>query len=439
MAVPLGGKSSCAQRLEVADLLIPFCDAGSINNKDISGVVRKRIIVSLAYVDVENLHQRIFQLDHIEWGDVKNYLADISHSTAEWMQLIHLLDFVGEPPIRDAVMELIQSTLAGIAASNSKGAAHLNLRPIESLRLAFVRSKITGNITWDLLCKTLLVCNISDIDPTAALASLLSHYGIKGAAELQCQLLGFRQTPSEYVDDFNFILHEDRCKVREHVVMESMRNVMARRKATQRGILSMFAAQKRPSLSLILSSKRLKDNAEHPQDSFRAFCTTARLPANGNRHLHLIAYFLVCMPPDHPDRRAQIARVVGSEHPADFVIVTPDLDALREVTVATRHVGPACDNLRRFREACITGCTLPQNSKGLLWSSVLHLYMASYCRPAIAKDLWAHITATHMSSGTTDASWLHASASPEVQNRVAAFVRQKPMALVTVVNLMMQS
>ena len=132
----------------------------------------------------------------------------------------------------------------------------------------------------------------------------------------------------------------------------------------------------------------MQDNAEHPQDSFRAFCTTARLPANGNRHLHLIAYFLVCLP-EHPDRRAQIARVVGSEHPADFVIVTPDLDALREVTIATRHIGPACDDLRRFREACITGSTLPQNSKGLLWSSVLHLYIASYCRPAIAKvKIW---------------------------------------------------
>ena len=51
--------------------------------------------------------------------------------------------------------------------------------------------------------------------------------------------------------------------------MESMRNVEARRKATHRGIMSMFAAQRRPSLSLILSSKRLKDTSEHPQDSFR--------------------------------------------------------------------------------------------------------------------------------------------------------------------------
>jgi hypothetical protein len=170
----------------------------------------------------------------------------------------------------------------------------------------------------------------------------------------------------------------------------------------------------------------------------QAFCITARLPANGNRHLHLIAYFLVCLP-EHPDRKAQIARLIGSEHPADIAIVTPDINALREITVSTRHIGAACDELRRFREACITGSTLPQNSKGLLWSSVLHLYMSSYCRPAIAKDLWAHITAMHMNNGTTDSSWLHASASPEVQTRVAAFVRQRPMALNTVVNLMMQS
>jgi hypothetical protein len=102
---------SRAQCTEVADLILPFCDAGSINCKDINAVVRKRIIASLAYVDVEQLHQRIFPSAHIEWNDVKNYLAEVSHSTAEWMQLIHLFDFVDEGPIREGVLELIQSTL----------------------------------------------------------------------------------------------------------------------------------------------------------------------------------------------------------------------------------------------------------------------------------------------------------------------------------------
>ena len=87
------------------------------------------------------------------------------------------------------------------------------------MRLSYARSKIAnGNgVTWDLLCKTLLVCNIADIDHSSALTALLSQYGIKGAAELQCQLLTFRHTPAEYADDFEYILHATRCKVRVSV------------------------------------------------------------------------------------------------------------------------------------------------------------------------------------------------------------------------------
>jgi hypothetical protein len=84
------------------------------------------------------------------------------------------------------------------------------------MRLSYARSKIAnGNgVTWDLLCKTLLVCNVADIDHSSALSALLSQYGMKGAAELQCQLLTFRHTPAEYADDFEYILHTNRCKVR---------------------------------------------------------------------------------------------------------------------------------------------------------------------------------------------------------------------------------
>ena len=44
--------------MEVADLLIPFCDAGSVSCK--VGGARRRIVVSLAFVDVHVLYAKVF-------------------------------------------------------------------------------------------------------------------------------------------------------------------------------------------------------------------------------------------------------------------------------------------------------------------------------------------------------------------------------------------
>lgn len=55
-------------------------------------------MASLAFVDVRELYTKVFgSHSHIEWNDVKNYLAEVNHTTEEWLALVHLLDFAEVP------------------------------------------------------------------------------------------------------------------------------------------------------------------------------------------------------------------------------------------------------------------------------------------------------------------------------------------------------
>ena len=129
---------------EVADLLLPFCEAGSLNSKEISLNVRKRILVSISFVEVEPLYQRIFGGHaHLEWCDVRQYLQEASHSTAEWMQLMQLLDFVEEPPIRECVADLMQCVGGSGTASNK--AISKALTPLESMRVCLWKARVNGS------------------------------------------------------------------------------------------------------------------------------------------------------------------------------------------------------------------------------------------------------------------------------------------------------
>ena len=47
----------------------------------------------------------------------------------------------------------------------------------------------------------------------------------KGEADVLCQLSAYRHTPDEYAGAFAFILDGERCREREHLVVQSMQRV----------------------------------------------------------------------------------------------------------------------------------------------------------------------------------------------------------------------
>jgi hypothetical protein len=101
------------QNTGVADLLTPFCEAGSLNVRDVSRAVRKRILVSLSFADLPDLHAKLFHEHHMDWAGVNEYLQamrknrcwvwraplrlvpqDVSFTAQDWLQILGLVDFV---------------------------------------------------------------------------------------------------------------------------------------------------------------------------------------------------------------------------------------------------------------------------------------------------------------------------------------------------------
>lgn len=452
-----------ADQTEIADLLLPFCEAASISHRDPTTVVKKRILASLvSFIDNEALHRRVFgQQSHIEWEHVQNYLSDAVLTLNEWMQILALIDFVDEPVVRDEVHDIIRNSaikqgagsqlignMSSFATSKCTTSRHANDRlvsPLESMRISMSKAQVNP-LTWDKICKALLIVNLSGLDANSALTQLLelSPSMRSVTTDVLSNLSAFRHTPSEYENDIAFIMDSSRCRVREHMIVQSIDRVEAQATARRQNLQTTFSANKRPSLTQMLQAYHLTkgsscDGKTPNEDSLSSFCKNARLSVNSNHRTKLIIYFLVCLPDSCGDKKGNIARVLGcnsvlSAAISNMVIVTPDLNALRDAVMGTKHAGGACEELRRFRECCVSATMI--NSNCLTWTAVLQLYLASYCRPMVTKDLFTHIL-THYANG--DAQWLQATASGEVDARLNTFARQWSMALTTVVDLMLQS
>jgi len=170
----VGGTSMMQQPAATmtADLLIPFCEASSLNVRDVSRTVRKRIVVSLSFTDHRELHERLFKDHHIDWAGVNDYLQvgiiplrseggspitaghflhasglDVHHGPAglcagsPFCLVFHsvggVMFGVQEAQPSAELGELLQSAFAGLRVS---GTQTKDLSPLESLRLCFARS-----------------------------------------------------------------------------------------------------------------------------------------------------------------------------------------------------------------------------------------------------------------------------------------------------------
>ena len=442
---------------EIADVLLPFCEAASISHKDAGAAVKKRIVVSLvSFIDNQNVHKQLFgNQAHLEWQHVRTYLDGVSLCASDWLQILSLLDFVEEPAARDVVIDIIkQSGLtsagsnhngSGVTTNNGSGLKCTGVRftPLESMRISM--AKAHAPVTWDSICKALLICNISELDAAAALSGLFAlDAPSRLVTEVLSHLSTFRHTSDEYEKDIGYILDESRCRVRSHLVLQSVERVEARTAGLRLSARAVFSAHKRPSLTKILQgARRLEGEMGVNCDNLNTFCKNARLSANSNHRIKLIAYFLACLPDAVGDKKGVMARVLGCNSGlgnavASVAVLTPDVTAVRDAVMGTKHAGVPCEDLRRFRDSCVSTSMI--NGGTLLWTAVMQLYMVSYCRPTVMKELLGQITTHYATCANGDAlSWLHATGMAEVEGRLHTFARQWPMALSTVVELMLQS
>lgn len=422
----------------IADLLSPFCEAVSVNLREPHKTLRKRILVSLSFVDTERLHTLLFKEQHIDWSGVQDYLQEITYTPQDWVHLIKLLDFVQEAQTSAATVELINTAFAGLRLSSAQTK---DLTPLNALRICFARVKLTPS--WDLLCKTFVLCNIADIDTLVALMLLfqeheaeLKRVSIDTAKDLVRYLASYKHTRDEYTDMFGVVLDEAHCQVRSHLVLQSLRQRDMLKEARRQQAIVTGAAFRKPSLTQMLETKELSDGAKHPQDSFGAFVRMSKLSSSVNLRIKQVAYYIVCLPEHAEKKEHHLGRVVGGDpivlsSMLGISIMSPDIQELRRIIMDTHYTRAPTDAMRRFKEKCISSCLISAGKRSVSWSTVIRLYLAAYSRVEISKDLWSYV----LHNESQGLQFLRA--SPETESVVHSYTRCNPMALGEIVDVML--
>ena len=438
----------------IADLLAPFAEAASIRLQDTSGTLRKRILASLQFADVEQVHASLFPDEHMDWPAVRAYMAaDASStngiSTPEWVRLVTLLHFVAEPPLRPQFAELLNAVSAG--APMSAHIARDPLHPTESLRLCFARARVKPS--WDLLCKSLLLVNLVDVDAAVALSQLFaqeSQLAIEGKLSIETVLRHLpsasRHSREEYTHAFARLLAPDNCHVANHVIQRSIQQREQAHERLRQTQLALLRSTEKPSLTRILQARIESAQQQQPNSGLRAFCHRARLPGNLNHHLRLACYYVAVLPSvDIGTKLQAIRRLAGDEATlldteaiTEMLLVITGADAaasatrslvdsatLREfITTHVQHVGTPCASLQRFRNQCMPSTV---RSPAISWTAVLRLYLAAYCPPPINKEIWDRIVQQLLSTNASAATNAGGSALlREGDPIVQAYVRSTP-------------
>ena len=372
------------RRMNIAELLLPFSEAASLSlQKEPAETTLKRVVCSLACNDHRGILTALYSAEKAEaldWHGVGRYLSSCNFGADDWGRLLGLLDFEQEVCAPGDVADLLSNARAGVRVSLQ----NRTLDPLCSMRLCF--AKLNLSPAWDVLCKCLVACNLSDVEVARVLSHVLEPVVAKDL--LQHLASCARHTPEQYSQIFSLLLSPKHVNVRAHVVREALRVLEQRQQQQRANIEVAHAAAARTSLTRRLEHLRLSSRAESEQDSFAAFVTHCRLPSGTNPRLVQLLYCLVCLPP-------------GTVSEADLSllkvpiptlrVVTPDILALRAFLMGSMHAGALCASLRDFLERCVTGL----NKQELSHTTALRLYLATYAAPDLVRGLWDFVLRGH--------------------------------------------
>lgn len=375
----------------LSNILVPFAEAASINPRDAANTLKKRIIVSLGFIDTRALHERLFAGAHMDWDTVIPYVQKVSLTVEEWCELVTLLHFIREPELPKHVAEMVAASMAGLKVTKHQQ----KLTPAESMRLSFARAGMAP--TWDILAKSLLLCNLADVDHASALRFFLSDRdNSSNIMALISNIGSHRHTQDEYTSAFAALLSDDGCHVASHHVINSLKlreEELERMRKTSR---AMTRAAQKPSLTAIVSALSTSANKKTSSSSnFAAFCSGARMQGNTSLRVRRSCYYFKT----HPvSACALLWRILGEDQIVmDAMesmpqITSPDVTVLRLFLEDAHMDGEPPHCLRVFKDTV--------GIVGHNWSTVLRMYLAVYTNHSLLRELWEHVVTLGVGSIT---------------------------------------
>ena len=413
----------------LSNILVPFAEAASINPRDAANTLKKRIIVSLGFIDARQLYDALFPGTHMDWDAVLPYAQKVTLTIEEWCEVISLLHFIREPERPKHVAEMVTAALAGLTVTSKQQ----KLTPIESMQLSFARAGMAP--AWDVLAKSLLLCNIADLDHAAALQRFLSNcecgmkYDRHQGGKLISNIGSHRHTPDEYTAAFAMLLSNDGCHVSAHHVINSLKLKEEEQERMRQNARAMMRSSQKPSLTAIVSALSSANKNAGSSGNFAAFCSGARMQGNTSLRVRRACYYLKTLPSADAPTQALMGCIVGDDQ---FVmealaripqITAPDVAVLRlfleDVRLDTEP--PLC--LRAFKDAV--------GIAGHNWTTVLRMYLAAYS--GSLRELWEHAVTLSVGSITVQHYYNQHNSNivliaPETEKNIRSFVAERPFA-----------
>lgn len=356
--------------------------------------------------------------------------------------------------------------------------------PLESMRGGFAKFRL--NLHWTMIARALVASCLEEVDPVQGLECFIeAHWDALGcagaavdasqiAAGLLKHISAYRHTPKEYEQVFLMLFSKENSRLDEGRLTSALQAISSKQELIRMNVASMLSSSMRPSLESMCERFQQMQFYEKKEDGcgFWSFCHGLRLPVNGNHRSKLMTYYIACLPEDVPERERYLSKFVAIDNNGssssggghddndggggvggggsrgvlrECAVSTPDVRALKEVILGTVHSGPPFEALQRFRDACVYGGTgsvggvAHIKTLGISWTPILQLYLCSYCRPCISKDLWNSVLRIILSGeqyNPETLSWLHITTSPEVEGRIQSFVHDNFINLNAVTRLM---
>lgn len=405
----------------LADILVPFAETASINPRDAGNTLKKRIIASLGFTDTRQLHDKLFPGVHLDWDAMLPYVQSVQLPVPEWCELVSLLHFIREPERPKHVTEMVTGALAGLKVS----VQGKRLTPIESMQVSFARAGMAPS--WDILAKSLLLCNLVDVDHSAALQYFLGNTASTSA--LIAHIGAHRHTQDEYTAVFYGMLCEDGCHVAAHHIIKSLRAREDAAERTRQNANATMRSTQKPSLTDMVE-RRLAAGGKKNHNGFLEFCSAARIQSNVSARVRRACYYVMSLPQGPAaTTHAEVLRKLVGDDPVVLAallpietVVHPDLATIRLFLSEIQHMGEPPRCLRRFREAVFPGTTTLSNNTnfqnnnngaGQHWSAMLRMYLAAYSRAP--RDLLEGQTTMLI--------------APETEKMMNTYVSETPIAL----------
>ena len=363
--------------------LLKISEQFNMDQKDLSMLVVKVIVISMKYLDRRELFSTLFPDQYVDWE-----LVDISLTTTNplgdtepWLSLLGLLDW---------------------SHWNADREIEQNHKPL-SLIKAGLKANNLDLPGWSLSCNVLILQLIQGLQSMHAIELLTarahSRNTREGTMHFLANLHDTKLLPSAYLSTLAVILSSPALQINCQLLTQTMSIVSSQREEHRLNLRlkSMQLVALRPRLRdrlktslLTEQNKEQIDSQLGTWDSFTGFCHTHRFPNNLSDKVKRQLYFLAAQ--THWDWSSFVSRFIQIPEIEGRVqqrpVLQPDANTLYWVINHLSMDGkPPFPEMMAFKAKCFVSFPIVYVQRMTL-TQVLRLYVAAYQHMYVWKDVW---------------------------------------------------